>query len=390
MDGVLNLHGDEWMRHTRALREIFHASHISKQQPIVAAAAAKHVRAWLQGASAVRGVLAANPGGKVGGADLLSAVRGIGMDCILQVGFGIDPSSPIGEALAGDLSLYPELVGNFSAAGAALSSFWQLQACGARIQQHTAAALAAMQKLRRDSPDIPERDPRVYNFLSQMQASGFPLWETAREVNHIHGAHKAAAFAITCALHTLTRNPEWIQKLRGEWRRVLGGGSAQPSKQRAPRPEDAAQLPLTMCVIAECLRKHVVSLGVVRQTGKPMEVCGKVMPAGTEVVVLLHALHHHPAIWEQPQAFKPERFMANGQCDTAPFERQHKYIPFLRGSRMCAGHKLAEMEILVVLHAVLSQVDITISGGDKLKLKDDMYSALDETLSFTVTPLQQL
>ncbi len=233
-------------------------------------------------------------------------------------------------------------------------------------------------------------NPRVYNFLSQMSAAGFPLQETAREVNHIHGAHKAASFAITCALHSLTRNSSWVDKMRAEWRAVLGGGSSDPAKQRAPCFEDCPQLPVTMSVIAECLRRHVVSLGVVRQTGKPLEVCGKVMPAGTEVVVLLHALHHHPDIWAEPMAFKPERFMVDGKCQTAQLERQHKYIPFLRGSRMCAGHKLAELEIMVVLHAILSRVDITISGGERLKLKDDMYSALDETLSFTVKPLQQL
>jgi len=390
MDGVLNMHGQDWMRHTRALREVFHASHIAKQQHIVVAAAAKHVYAWLKGAAAAGGVLAANAGATPGGPDLLSAVRGIGMDCILQVGFGVDPSSDIGQALAADLSLYPELVGNFSSAGSAVTSFLKLHACGARIEQHTAAALEAMQQLKKISPHIPEHDPRVYNFLSQMHAAGFPLRETAREVNHIHGAHKAAAFAITCALHTLTRNPKWIEKLRGEWRSVLGGGSTDPAKQRPPRQEDAPKLPLTMCVIAECLRKHVVSLGVVRQTGKPLDVCGKVMPAGTEVVVLLHALHHHPGIWDEPQAFKPERFLTKGKCETAHLERQHKYIPFLRGSRMCAGHKLAELEILVVLHAVLSRVNITVSGGDRLKLKDDMYSALDETLQFSVAPLEQL
>lgn len=394
LHGVLNMDGEEWLRHTRALLQVFHSSHISQQSHIVAAAVTRHTQAWLRGVTATRGVLphvdsrvAPAPPAATGGPCLLTAIRGIGMDAILSIGFGLQPGTDLADALAKDMSLYPELVGNFSQLSLArVLDFLELQRCTARIQSLTAKALGQL-----PTADEADREPFKYNFLSQMAGAKFSLLETAREVNHIHGAHKAASFVVTCALHTLTRHPQWIQRLRGEWMQVLGGGSPDPAQQRHPTFADTERMPLSMAVIAECLRLHVVSLGVVRQTGAPLTVQGKTMPAGTEVVILLQALHTHPQFWgEDAEHFDPNRFLQDGKCDVGPFERKFTYIPFLRGRRMCAGKALAELELLVVLHGVLSTVDMKVGGGEHLLLKDDMYAALDETLPFTVTPLTTL
>jgi hypothetical protein len=191
--------------------------------------------------------------------------------------------------------------------------------------------------------------PRV-DAVSRMAAAGFAIPEMAAELNHIFGAHKAAVFVLVQSLHDLCQPPRvvscttsptntnddnirapmslndvgglwWTERLREEWAEVLGvactgtgtgGGNAPVS--RSPRREDiigsVPLLPLTVAVIEEATRLHTVSLGVVRQTGAPITVDGITIPSGTESVILISALHVHPALWIQPHNFCPHRWLS--------------------------------------------------------------------------------
>eukprot|EP01138_Halocafeteria_seosinensis_P008354 gb/GECG01008537.1/.p1 GENE.gb/GECG01008537.1/~~gb/GECG01008537.1/.p1 ORF type:complete len:517 (+),score=45.17 gb/GECG01008537.1/:1-1551(+) len=400
MDGILNLDGDEHARHERTLKSIFHGSHVDKHEKMVETVVGKHLASWKRGETAELGVLPSRrhdygssfynqepfPSGKsfgststipeessTGGPDLLSAVRGIALDVILLYGYNVNPSSETGVALASELSLYPQLVGVFSNTGALMAwNFRKLVQCTNRIR-HIVKEIRDERPAKNDSQGSTISDGENFgsspNFIDNMIRDGYELKEMAAEVNHIHGAHKAVAFVLTCMLWRLSKHPEWVQKLREEWRNHLKAGEL-------PRQTDLEKFPVTRAVIHECLRMHVVSLGVVRRTGEPLEIGGKVIPAGTEIVVLLHALHHHPKFWENPLTFDPSRFL---EGKPAPYT----FLPFLTGKRMCAGKHLAELQLAVVLYTLLRDHDIR-TGVDELVLKADMYSALDVTIPFTM------
>lgn len=56
---------------------------------------------------------------------------------------------------------------------------------------------------------------------------------------------------------------------------------------------------------------------------------GYKIPQGTQIVPLLHAVHMDPTLWDEPEAFKPERFLsAEGKI-----ERPEFFIPFGVGKR---------------------------------------------------------
>jgi len=60
-------------------------------------------------------------------------------------------------------------------------------------------------------------------------------------------------------------------------------------------------------------------------------------------------LHRHHLLWEDPEAFVPERFLP-GNRDAIP---RFAYLPFGAGPRVCIGMSLALTECLVILATLL-------------------------------------
>jgi cytochrome P450 len=55
------------------------------------------------------------------------------------------------------------------------------------------------------------------------------------------------------------------------------------------------------------------------------------------VVLSQWLAHHHPAFWENPQRFEPERFSA----ERAEGRPRYAFFPFGGGPRMCIGNLFA-------------------------------------------------
>mmetsp|Transcript_17666 Transcript_17666/g.30687 ORF Transcript_17666/g.30687 Transcript_17666/m.30687 type:complete len:529 (-) Transcript_17666:348-1934(-) len=83
-----------------------------------------------------------------------------------------------------------------------------------------------------------------------------------------------------------------------------------------------------------------------------------VIPAGTIVYIVPWVIHHNPKIWPNPEEFRPERFENSHSHGDA--ENDYAFIPFGRGSRMCAGYRLALTEVKLLLVSLLSRYDWTI------------------------------
>ncbi|NJM27177.1 MAG: cytochrome P450 [Pseudanabaena sp. RU_4_16] len=160
------------------------------------------------------------------------------------------------------------------------------------------------------------------NWLQGLQSAGLSLDRIANQINHLYGAFNAIDFSITCAFYELSRHPDWVKILRTEFKQVLGD---RPYPTRADFP----LLAHTMNFMQEVLRMYPVTMAVARRTGAAIEVDGEQIPKGTEVMILLYALHHHPDFWENPETFDPNRWAnAIGPCPP------YAYIPFLEGPSM--------------------------------------------------------
>lgn len=59
-----------------------------------------------------------------------------------------------------------------------------------------------------------------------------------------------------------------------------------------------------------------------------------ILPAGTGVVLIPSMVHRDPNYWDDPEVFRPERFIEG------ELKHPYAYIPFSAGSRNCIGKYL--------------------------------------------------
>lgn len=145
------------------------------------------------------------------------------------------------------------------------------------------------------------------------------------------------------------RNHHIYDRLTSETRTTLAAGwdirsGAQLARCRYLR-----------AVIDEALRMAPPSLGTSwRQQargddGAPLVVVdGRVIPRGTAVGVSLYSLLHNPAYFPDPFAFRPERWLDDGDGAApgaaASAARRTAFAPFALGDRGCAGRAVVYSE----------------------------------------------
>jgi cytochrome P450 len=163
--------------------------------------------------------------------------------------------------------------------------------------------------------------------------------------------YETTNLALTWAVHYLTQQPELMRQAQAEVDQVLGG--------RAPTFADLAQLSYLRKVVQETLRLRPPFWQITRTAIADDQIDGFAIPAGTLVVSLIYAAHQHPAIWDAPDRFDPERF-ANEQV-----ESRHKlaWMPFGAGQRQCIGRDFSIMEAQIVLAMILQRYTLEALPG---------------------------
>ncbi len=102
-------------------------------------------------------------------------------------------------------------------------------------------------------------------------------------------------------------------------------------------------------VIKETLRLRPPASDATRILTRETEIAGYRLPAGTQVVVALPLLHLRDDTYRDPHEFRPERWLEEGEGEP------YTYIPFGGGVRRCIGAAFAQLEVKVVLRAVLAR-----------------------------------
>jgi len=147
------------------------------------------------------------------------------------------------------------------------------------------------------------------------------------------------------ALLYLIHNPEVQQMLHQELDHVIG-------PDRLPELEDKKNLPYLEATITETLRlSSLVPLSVPHKTTVDTTLQGYTIPKGTTVLANLWSLHHDPEIWDDPDAFRPERFLDDEGNFVPP--KADRFLPFSAGRRVCLGESLARLELFLVLARLL-------------------------------------
>lgn len=155
--------------------------------------------------------------------------------------------------------------------------------------------------------------------------------------------HETTALALSWLWYTLEKNPDKLEKLRGEVDTVLEG--------RTPTLEDIRSLTYTRQVIDEILRLYPSAWAVGRNAIEDDEIGGYHIPAGYNVVVPIYVLHRDPEIWDNPNDFIPERFTKENMKD----KHRYAYFPFGGGPRFCIGNNFALMEMQIIVAMLIQR-----------------------------------
>jgi cytochrome P450 len=156
--------------------------------------------------------------------------------------------------------------------------------------------------------------------------------------------HETTAIALAWGAYFLAREPEILAKLRVE----LRGVSATDA---------IARLPFLGAVCDETLRVRPVVPDVVRPVREATSIGEWKVPAGDAIIIALQAILSDPAVFPDPERFRPERFL---ERKFSPAE----FPPFGGGHRRCLGATFAEMELRVVLATLAAGWDIELVDGD--------------------------
>jgi cytochrome P450 len=163
----------------------------------------------------------------------------------------------------------------------------------------------------------------------------------------IVAGHDTIAALLGWATLMLSHHADVQTRARAEVREVLGDA--------APTMELLGKLTYLGQVVDETLRLYPPAHLGNRRASEPMEFAGFTIPENARVGYSIYLSHRHPAWWDDPHRFNPDRFAER----RAPFS----FVPFGGGDRTCIGMNYAVAEAKVVLARLLQQFALLPSEG---------------------------
>lgn len=155
--------------------------------------------------------------------------------------------------------------------------------------------------------------------------------------------HETTAISISWGVYWLLRDARVLARLREELA-ALGPN---------PPVEALMKAPYLGAVCDETLRIRPVVTDVVRPLLRPVQLGGRTIPGGQGIVVLLQAILTDPAVFPEPERFRPERFLDQRYAAS-------EYLPFGGGHRRCLGAAFAENEMRIILGTLVAEWDLEL------------------------------
>ncbi|WCJ17994.1 cytochrome p450 81d1 [Euphorbia peplus] len=157
----------------------------------------------------------------------------------------------------------------------------------------------------------------------------------------------------------LVNNPEILKKAQHEIETIIG-------HDKLMTESDVSRLPYFQCVINEVMRLYPTApLLLPHESLEECHVGGFRVPCGTMILVNQWAIQNDPNVWDEPQKFKPERFMGFDALKDG-----FKLSPFGAGRRKCPGEGLALRMIGSTLGSALQCFDFERIGKEMVDMTE--------------------
>ncbi|XP_051131711.1 cytochrome P450 736A117-like [Andrographis paniculata] len=173
------------------------------------------------------------------------------------------------------------------------------------------------------------------------------------------GGTDNTAAALEWTMTELLRNPNVMNKLKSEVRAILKDKNHTISITN----DDLEQMHYLRAVVKETLRLHPSIPLTGRLALQDVKVMGYDIPAGTKVFINIWAICRDPASWDEPDTFKPERFIGSSiDFKGVDFE----LIPFGAGRRGCPGSGFAMAGIELLLANLIYKFEWDLPNWEEL------------------------
>ena len=180
--------------------------------------------------------------------------------------------------------------------------------------------------------------------------TGRPMGEAQTLIESLQlmvAGNETSSNALTWILYLLGRHPEYVRDIRDEIEEVIGNGPIDI--------HNLHQLDVTMRAIDEALRLYPPFWMIDRIALKEDDIAGIGIPAGAMVIPYIYGTHRNPEHWDDVETFDPRRFEPKRSKARHPFA----YIPFGGGPRICIGNSMAIMQILMIIVAFVRAYEFT-------------------------------
>ena len=169
---------------------------------------------------------------------------------------------------------------------------------------------------------------------------------------------------LTTLCLNLAKNPDIQDKIHNEIKEVLS------NHDDIINHETTQEMPYLEAAINENLRMHPPIISQERVCKKDVEVKGLKIKKGTTMRIPIHAAHHNPDYFPEPEVFKPERFLKENSEDLTPYT----FLAFSGGPRICLGMRFAMTEMKVCLAKLLQKFEIKTCPKTELTMrKGDLF-----------------
>ncbi|CAL1272928.1 unnamed protein product [Larinioides sclopetarius] len=179
-------------------------------------------------------------------------------------------------------------------------------------------------------------------------------------ISNIMDVFDAGSETVRTSIHwfvySMAAFPDTQKKVQQEIMDVIG-------TERQPEYMDMKSMPYTHAVILELMRwKSIAPLDLEHYTLSDTAVGGYEIPKGTTIIANFWNVHHDPRYWDEPDKFKPERFLSK---DGKSVVKSSNFMAFSLGRRVCPGESMAYLEMFLYFSSMLKNFDIVFPEGTK-------------------------
>ncbi|XP_050907639.1 taxadiene 5-alpha hydroxylase [Lathyrus oleraceus] len=161
----------------------------------------------------------------------------------------------------------------------------------------------------------------------------------------VFAAHDTTSFAVAMTFKMLAQHHDCYGEVLREHVDIMRSKKCGESLN----VEDIKKMKYTWQVARESMRLFPPIFGSFRKAITDIEYEGFTIPKGWKMLWTTYGTHYNEEYFKDPMSFKPSRFE-----EGIP---QYAYVPFGGGPRVCAGYQLAKLNILILVHYVVTQYD---------------------------------